>query len=133
MLKDDVSELKSMMSTILELGNPNLRERHWENIFKLIKMQYRGADTPFDLATLIKAGIMDFKDQVGDISGTSSGEAQLEQSLAKVTKAWETLSFVVLNHRDQHNLFILGSLEEIFATLEDNQVTLMTMLGSRFH
>ena len=32
MLKDDVSELKSMMSTILELGNPNLRERHWENI-----------------------------------------------------------------------------------------------------
>ena len=99
---------------------------------KLIKMQYRGADTPFDLATLIKAGIMDFKDQVGDISGISSGEAQLEQSLAKVTKAWETLSFVVLNHRDQHNLFILGSLEEIFATLEDNQVTLMTMLGSRF-
>ena len=38
----------------------------------------------------------------------------------------------MLNHRDQHNLFILGSLEEIFATLEDNQVTLMTMLGSRF-
>ena len=38
----------------------------------------------------------------------------------------------MLNHHDQHSLFILGSLEEIFATLEDNQVTLMTMLGSRF-
>ena len=81
-------------------------------------MQYRGADTPFDLNTLIKAGIMDFKDQVGEISGVSSGEAQLEQSLTKVTKAWETLSFVVLNHRDQHNLFILGSLRRYLLPLK---------------
>ena len=85
-----------------------------------MKLQYV-PEMEFDLKTLIKAGIMDHKDAIGDISGISSGEAQLEDSLTKVTKAWETLSFVVLNHRDQHNLFILGSLEEIFATLEDNR------------
>ena len=42
------------------------------------------------------------------------------------------MQFAVLNHRDQPGLFILGSLEEIFTLLEDNQVSLQTMLGSRF-
>ena len=31
--------------------------------------------------------------------------------------------YSVLTHRDQHGLFILGSLEEIFTLLEDNQVS----------
>jgi dynein heavy chain len=33
---------------------------------------------------------------------------------------------------DQHGLFILGSLEDVLTLLEDNQVTLQTMLGSRY-
>ena len=84
MLKDSVAELKSMMTTILDLGNPNLRDRHWEKIFTLVKLQYV-PEMEFDLKTLIKAGIMDHKDAIGDISGVSSGEAQLEASLNKVT------------------------------------------------
>ena len=42
------------------------------------------------------------------------------------------MKFTVLSHRDQNGLYVLGSLEEIFLLLEDNQVTLQTMLGSRF-
>jgi hypothetical protein len=38
----------------------------------------------------------------------------------------------VVHHRDQAGLFVLGGLDEVFATLEDNQVSLMTMLGNRF-
>ena len=131
MLKDKVSDLRSMMPAILDLGNPNLRARHWERVFKLIKKEYI-AGMEFNLAMLMKGKIMDFKEQISEISGTASGESQLEASLAKIVKAWSTQSFIVLNHRDQHNLFILGSLEEIFTLLEDNQVTLQTMLGSRF-
>jgi hypothetical protein len=52
------------------------------------------------------------------------GEAQLEDSLDKIRTGWETQAFTVMTHRDQHGLFILGSLEEIFTLLEDNQVTL---------
>ena len=49
-------------------------------------------------------------------------QAALEDSLSKIEKAWVSTQFAVLNHRDQHGLFILGSLEEIFTLLEDNQV-----------
>lgn len=39
---------------------------------------------------------------------------------------------MTLNHREQPGVFILGGLEEILMVLEDNQVTLQTMMGSRF-
>eukprot|EP00606_Chrysophyceae_sp_TOSAG23-5_P000891 GSChrysophyteH2.ASY1.ANO1.1126.1 assembled CDS len=130
-LKDKVADLKAIMPAIMDLGNPNMRSRHWEKVFKLVGKEYvEGMD--FDLKMLLNGKIMDFKDQIGEISGTASGESQLEMSLEKIVKAWENQNFIVLNHRDQHNLFILGSLEEIFTLLEDNQVTLQTMLGSRF-
>ena len=119
------------MPNILDLGNPNLRTRHWEKLFHLIGQTYVEG-MPFTLKQLLNANIMKFKDQIGEISASSSGEAQLEASLTKIRNTWSTQRFTVLNHRDQHSLFILGSLEEIFAILEDNQVTLQTMLGSRY-
>ncbi len=130
-LKDKVSDVKMMMPNILDLGNPNLRTRHFEKLFKLIKQTYY-PDKPFTMMDLVNGGIMEFKDQIGEISGIASGESQLEASLEKVRNGWENMNFIVNNHRDQHNLFVLGSLEEIFTLLEDNQVTLQTMLGSRF-
>ncbi len=130
-LKDKVSELKSIMPAIMDLGNPNIKTRHWEKIFALVGKEYHEGQE-FDLNLLLKGKIMEYKDQIGEISGTASGESQLEASLQKIISAWEGQKFIVLNHRDQHNLFVLGSLEDIFMLLEDNQVTLQTMLGSRF-
>ena len=42
------------------------------------------------------------------------------------------MNFEVKNHRDQDGLWILASSEEITMLLEDNQVTLQTVLSSRF-
>jgi len=130
-LKDKISDFKAIMPNVMDLGNPNIRARHWEKLFKLINENYYN-DMPFSLSFLIKAGIMNHKDAVQETSASASGEAQLEDSLEKIRKGWEKQAFTVLTHRDQHGLFILGSLEDIFTLLEDNQVTLQTMLGSRY-
>lgn len=130
-LKDKVAEFKAIMPNVLDLGNPNMRARHWDKVFKLINQNYY-PDMPFTLSVLLTGGIMNFKDNIGDISGAASGEAALEDSLGKIKNGWEKMQFVVMNHRDQHGLYVLGPLDEIFTLLEDNQVTLQTMLGSRF-
>ena len=78
------------------------------------------------------SGALQHGDAITDISGTASGEAQLEFSLAAVQKAWSKMEFNVNEFRETKNLYILGSLEEILTLLEDNQVTLQTMLGSRY-
>ena len=97
--------------------------RHFEKLFKAISQPYVN-DMAFSLSLLLEGGIMLYKDLVQEVSGAASGEAALEDSLAKIENSWVSTQFVVLNHRDQHGLYILGSLEEIFTLLEDNQVTL---------
>lgn len=131
LFKDKISEFKAIMPNILDLGNPNMKTRHYEKIFKLFNESYFH-EMPFTLSYLLKNNIMNHKDAVQEISASASGEAQLENSLEKIKSDWEKQTFMVMNHRDQHNLFILGSLEEIFTLLEDNQVSLQTMLGSRY-
>lgn len=130
-LKDRIAEFKAIMPNVLDLGNPKMRARHWVRVLGKIDMNYVEG-MPLCLQQMLNAGIMDHKDFVQEMSATASGEAQLEDSLNKIQQGWEKIEFIVLNHRDQHGLFILGTVEEIVALLEDNQVTLQTMLGSRF-
>ncbi|ETP28227.1 hypothetical protein F442_22488 [Phytophthora nicotianae P10297] len=42
------------------------------------------------------------------------------------------MEFTCVSHREQNDVFILGSLKDILMLLEDNQVGLQTMTGSRF-
>jgi hypothetical protein len=37
-LRDRISEFKALMPDILDLGNPNMRTRHFEKLFALIKV-----------------------------------------------------------------------------------------------
>ena len=39
---------------------------------------------------------------------------------------------MTINHRDQPGLYIIGGLDEVFTQLEDDQVTLQTMMASRY-
>ena len=49
-----------------------------------------------------------------------------------IREGWDKANFTLNNHRDQEDVYVLGALDEIFLLLEDNQVTLQTMLGSRY-
>ncbi|ETO99728.1 hypothetical protein F441_22850, partial [Phytophthora nicotianae CJ01A1] len=55
------------------------------------------------------------------MSAAASGEAQIEVSLQKVKHGWDQMEFTCVIHREQNDVFILGSLEEILMLLEDNQ------------
>ncbi|RHY05497.1 hypothetical protein DYB25_001425 [Aphanomyces astaci] len=131
LLKDKAAEFKLKIPTILELGSPSMKDRHWEKIFKALNQPwYPGI--AFTLDNLIAYDIFEFKDLVSEISATSSGEAQIEASLNKIKLGWEQTKFTCIPHRDSKEMFILGGLEDILMLLEDNQVTLQTMMGSRF-
>lgn len=130
-LKDRTAEFKLKIPTILELGNPSMKDRHWEKIFKALRQPWYPGIL-FTLENLITYDVLDMKDLIGEVSSTASGEAQIEASLMKIKHGWDQMLFTCISHRDQKDVFILGSLEDILTLLEDNQVTLQTMMGSRY-
>eukprot|EP00968_Pinguiococcus_pyrenoidosus_P011502 scaffold926_cov248-Pinguiococcus_pyrenoidosus.AAC.15 len=130
-LKDKTSEFRAKMPILKDLGNPAMKPRHWEKVYKVLDQPWF-PEMAFKLEELLGFGILDHADLCGDISGAASGEAQLEAALKQIEDSWTTQEFVVLPYRDKPGMYILGGLDEIFVQLEDNQVTLQTMLGNRF-
>ena len=130
-LKDRTGEFKAKMGVVKDLGNPNMKARHWKRIFGALARPW-SPDHEFKLQELLDHGVLRHADLCGEVSGAASGEAQLEASLREVEEAWAELRFTVLVHRDQDGVYILGGLDDVFARLEDDQVTLQTMLGSRY-
>lgn len=80
---------------------------------------------------MLEYGILQIKQKISDISAIASGEYSLEITLAKIKRQWESMSFTVIAHQSD-TTFILGGVDEVITTLEDNQVTLQAMSASRF-
>lgn len=46
-------------------------------------------------------------------------------------EAWETLEFPVVPHKDSKDVYILGSLEDVQAVLDETTITVLTIASSR--
>jgi dynein heavy chain len=132
LLKAKIADLKQHVPVITDLGNKAMRERHWRKLYEACGQPWYGDNPDRSLSELMQFKVFDYAEVVAEVSGTASGEAQLEASLHKIVTAWGATSFTVKKYREQKGVFILGGLEEVMTQLEDHQVMLQTMMGSRF-
>lgn len=51
--------------------------------------------------------------------------------IIQVDDSWKSMEFVVLPHRDSKDVFILGGTDDIQVLLDDSQVNISTIAGSR--
>ncbi|CAD7935566.1 unnamed protein product [Amoebophrya sp. A120] len=132
--RESIERWRGNMGSIMDLGNPAMRPRHWEKLFKAMGMGGNVKGMSITLALLEKNGIFapNLKELIGEVSATASGEFALEQSLDKVIAVWSDWNMPIQNHRNQKDLFILGDVSEIIVQIEDHCVTIATMMGSRY-
>jgi dynein heavy chain len=131
-LRESTAELSTKMPLILDLGNPAMRPRHFEQLFEALGQPY-SPDDDFSLSNLISWGVLSQSDLVSTLSGMASGEAGLEAALREISSSWETMQLNVIPYSvASTETFILSELEDILALLDDNMVSLSTMMASRF-
>ena len=106
-----------------------MKDRHWESVFKVLGKRYMSGQT-FTLSQMEKLKLYTFEDKIAEISGIASGEAQIEASVNAIAEGWTNIEFPIISYRE--NSFILGALDDVFVLMEDNQVSLQTMMGSKF-
>lgn len=84
------------------------------------------------LGALIEKNVMKHGETISAIAVSAQQEAVLEEMLKKVTDAWATTEFEVKPYKESKDVFVLGSVEEVTAKLDDSIVTISTIMGSRF-
>lgn len=120
MFKEKTQAWRSALPVIEELGNPYMLDRHWSKLYKELKQPFKSADTSRTLGELIDFGVLEMRDLVSEVSGTASGEHQLEESLQAIASEWTEMKFLTRNYRELKHVYVLSGLDDIFVLLEDH-------------
>lgn len=130
-LKDKVEAFKSTLPIVVDLRCKALQPRHWQEIESLIGHHF-DPDKVYTLGDLLALKVMNWQQEIASIAQNAVQEKVLEGMLTKIENTWEKAEFIVLPYKDKKDVFVLGSVEEIMVDLDDNLVSINTILGSRY-
>ncbi|KAM4770854.1 dynein axonemal heavy chain 14 [Rhinophrynus dorsalis] len=131
-LRQSVMDFKQSLPLVVALSNTCLLPRHLDVIQFTIGRAIT-KDKDFTLGNLLELKIFHHKDKIIEISTTATNEATLEGMLNKVIHLWNKTEFKLTSHRSElSEIWIIASAEEIVAQIEECQVIISTIKGSRY-
>uniref|UniRef100_A0A8C0IKH9 Dynein axonemal heavy chain 11 n=1 Tax=Chelonoidis abingdonii TaxID=106734 RepID=A0A8C0IKH9_CHEAB len=119
-----VKNLMTSLRAVTELQNPAIRERHWHQL-----MNATGVSTT--LADLLRLQLHKVEDEVRSIVDKAVKELGTEKILTEISQTWATMEFCYEEHYRTRTP-LLKCDEQLFETLENNQVQLQTILQSKY-
>ncbi|XP_050309816.1 dynein axonemal heavy chain 7 [Anthonomus grandis grandis] len=129
-VRTKIEEFKENMPIIQTLGNPGMKERHWEKVSEIVGFPIK-VDDELTLEKIIDYGLNDYIEKFEAISEAATKENNLEKSLNKMIGEWTDMEFVVLVYRDT-GTYILSAVDDIQVQLDDHIVKTQTMKNSPY-
>ncbi|XP_010291294.1 PREDICTED: dynein heavy chain 10, axonemal, partial [Phaethon lepturus] len=132
-LEAKMKAFRDSIPLLLDLKNEALRERHWQDLMERTGTSFEMTET-FTLENMFAMELHRHSDVIGEIVGNAVKELSIEKGLKEIAETWEHLKFTVQMYfkGTEKRGFILGSVDEILEILDDNNVNLQSVLGSRF-
>ncbi|XP_014229978.1 dynein beta chain, ciliary-like [Trichogramma pretiosum] len=129
-IEGQIRNMMASLRAVSELQNPAIRERHWQQLMAETQVKFTMNDGT-TLEELLQLQLHKFEDEVKNIVDKAVKEMGIEKMLVEIGNTWTTMEFERETH-SRTKLYILRVSEEVIDTLEENQVQLQTMLGSKF-
>lgn len=127
---DEVNDVIQHKDLFIAFGNKAMQARHWKQVGQVLNTTI-SLDLGLTFHRLIADGAENFKDEIEEISGAASGEAQIEEQMNQISDRWDDTIFTVANYRDTKDRFIIKEVEEVITLLEDDLLIVSTMMGSK--
>ena len=117
-----------------DLKNEALRERHWKQLMEITGQSFDMNPETFTLEKLFSMNLADHAEKIGDMVGGAMKELSIENAIKEIESTWRNLRFVVVKYMKgiEERGFILGAIDEITTTLDDNAMSLQSMAASRY-
>ncbi|XP_038570255.1 dynein heavy chain 6, axonemal isoform X1 [Micropterus salmoides] len=129
-LKDKVEVMKQRIPVLTDLRNPCMKPEHWKILESVVGTSLNVEE--LTVAVLEEINIFSYGMETHKVSGQASGEASVENIVAKVENVWKTTEFTLLSHGDSKDVFILGGTDEIQVLLDDSIINISTVASSRY-
>ncbi|RLN73379.1 hypothetical protein BBJ28_00011412 [Nothophytophthora sp. Chile5] len=143
-LKASVEEYRLTMPILTDLRCTSFEERHLSEVHELLGFSIWQLDrsnafgkagqggNAITLGELVRMHLSPFGKQINRIATEATQERLLKEMLNKIVVLWEHLEFEIKPYKETKECYVLGSLESIYATLEESLVSMTAVLNSKF-
>ena len=136
LLEENLAAFADALPLFEALKSDALRPRHWQQLMRITSQP----DVDFDPATLTLGSLLAMEthrhhDPVLEMCVAAEKELKIEGDIAKFAVVWREQKFTLARYvksGDVDRGFILRSTEETTVILEDMNLTLQSMMASRF-
>ncbi|XP_076016721.1 dynein axonemal heavy chain 11 [Genypterus blacodes] len=124
-----VKNLLTSLRAVSQLQNLAIRERHWVQLIRTIKMDFTVTDST-TLEDLLALQLHLFEEEVRSIVDKAVKEMAIEKVVAEISQTWAS---VELSYEDHYKTSVplLKCDEALIETLEDHQVQLQSIFQSK--
>nr|XP_033343017.1 dynein heavy chain 7, axonemal [Megalopta genalis] len=127
-VREKIEDFRDRMPIVLTLGNPGLKDRHWEQISEIIGVPIK-VDADLTLAKVLEMGLDSLASKFEAISDNASKEATLEKAMDRMQKDWADLVFTV-NPFKETGTHVIAGVDDIQLLLDDHIVRTVTIKNS---
>ncbi|XP_067084612.1 dynein axonemal heavy chain 10 [Osmerus mordax] len=133
-LEGRMKEFRESLPLLLDLKNEALRDRHWRELMERTGTSFEMNPDTFTLENMFAMELQKYGSVIGDIVTSAVKELSIEKGVKEVVDTWESMKFTVQRYfkGTQERGSVLGVVDEILQSLDDNAMNLQSMAGSRF-
>jgi dynein heavy chain len=116
------------------LAKPTIRPRHWDEIIEMTKTTIPYDSEDFLLAQLLEAPLLQFKEDIEDITDSADKQFKLEKQLNEEIQAfWDIAEFDIRNFKGvDHPSILSGNILDIQEKFEEHIMQLNQMNAMRY-
>ncbi|XP_033076049.1 dynein heavy chain 10, axonemal [Trachypithecus francoisi] len=132
-LEAKMKAFKDSIPLLLDLKHEALRDRHWKELMEKTSVFFEMTET-FTLENMFAMELHKHTDVLNEIVTAAIKEVAIEKAVKEILDTWENMKFTVVKYYKgtQERGYILGSVDEIIQSLDDNTFNLQSISGSRF-
>jgi hypothetical protein len=127
-----VKETSLIIEFLKDLRRESLQQRHWDQIFNLIKAPHLKASTSFTIVNLREYHIQNYREEIGKIIEHANTELKYEKVFKSIKDEWEKNDLKIIPFKESMDSYILVQTETLTTSIEENLTTLETIAQSKY-
>eukprot|EP00947_MAST-08B_sp_MAST-8B-sp1_P001611 g1611.t1 len=129
--------LKDYLITIplvAALRHHSMRPRHWDTVMTEVGKKFTPPheDPDMKLSVILDLQLHNFVDAIEEVADQSVKEAKMEATLAKLSETWAAIEWYTEPYAEGDTVMLLKMLDDDFEMLENDQLGVQSMMGSRY-
>eukprot|EP00955_Chlamydomonas_euryale_P103513 365498-Chlamydomonas_euryale.AAC.1 len=128
-----IDDFLEMLPLFQALASKAMRDRHWAEVQKITGHDLNLAEDVFKLQHLLDCNILQYQEDVEDLTGAAVKEEQIEVKLGALEQDWAQINLVFADYKTRGPVILKGAdTAELIEKLEDSQMTLGSMATNRY-